>query len=201
MKLNLQQFNDIDFENIGGWPVQVKVVFAAVMGVLVLIFGYLFFLSSALEQYSAAQNKEADLRNDYKFKYTLASNLDVYRQQLNDMEVQFNTLLRMLPSQNEMPSLLDDLTFVATNAGLQIHSLDWQPQLNRDFYGEFPINMTVTGDYHQLGKLVSGVAQLPRIVSLHDFVIEESDDKLTMEIQARAYRFIEQPKLKGQGKK
>jgi len=111
------------------------------------------------------------------------------------MEVQFTTLLKMLPSQNEMPGLLDDVTFVATDAGLKIDSLDWEDEIEREFYIEFPIKITASGDYHQFGHLVSDVANLPRIVSLHDFVIKRGDDGLlSMDVLAKTYRFKQNAK-------
>ncbi|MCS6241686.1 type 4a pilus biogenesis protein PilO [Shewanella baltica] len=196
MKLDLSQFNDIDFENIGGWPNQVKTFFAILLAFCVFAAGYFLVVSDSVDTYTAEQDKEVQLRDDFKNKYQLAANLKLYREQLATMEVQFAELLKMLPSENEMPGLLDDLTFVATDAGLRIKSLDWEPEIQRDFYIEFPIKMSVTGDYHQLGNMVSGVAKLPRIVSLHDFTIKRDDaGNLAMDILAKTYRFKEGAEL------
>ncbi|MGI2217841.1 type 4a pilus biogenesis protein PilO [Shewanella baltica] len=196
MKLDLSQFNDIDFENIGGWPNQVKTVFAILLALFVFAAGYFLVISDAVDIYTAEQDREVQLRDDFNNKYQLAANLKLYREQLATMEVQFAELLKMLPSENEMPGLLDDLTFVATDAGLRIQSLDWEPEIQRDFYIEFPIKMSVTGDYHQLGNMVSGVAKLPRIVSLHDFTIKRDDaGNLAMDILAKTYRFKEGAEL------
>lgn len=196
MKLDLSQFNDIDFENIGGWPNQVKSFFAILLALCVFSAGYFLVVSDSIDSYTAEQDREFQLRDDFKNKYQLAANLKLYREQLATMEVQFAELLKMLPSENEMPGLLDDLTFVATDAGLRIKSLDWEPEIQRDFYIEFPIKMSVTGDYHQLGNMVSGVAKLPRIVSLHDFTIKRDDaGNLAMDILAKTYRFKEGAEL------
>jgi len=196
MSLDLSQFNDIDFENVGGWPKQVKVVFAVFLALLVFAGGYFLFVSDAVDVLKAEQRKEEQLRQDFTSKYQLAANLKLYREQLQEMEAQFAELLKMLPSENEMPGLLDDLTFVATDAGLKINSLDWEPEIPRDFYIEFPIKMSVSGDYHDMGHMVSGVAKLPRIVSLHDFVIKRTDSgQLTMDILAKTYRFKEGAEL------
>lgn len=193
MNIDLSQFNDLDMENIGGWPTQVKTVFAIILALLVFVGGYYFFVSDALDGYDAEQRKETQLRQDFQSKYQLAANLDLYRKQLQEMESQFAELLKMLPSQNEMPGLLDDLTFVATDSGLKIKSIDWDAEIQREFYIEYPIRMSVEGGYHQLGKMVSGVADLPRIVSLHDFVIkrEENGEQLSMDVLAKTYRFKE----------
>ncbi|QYK04996.1 type 4a pilus biogenesis protein PilO [Shewanella zhangzhouensis] len=196
MKLDLSEFNDIDFENIGGWPAQVKVVFAILLAVIVGVASYFLFISDAIDGLKREQDKEVQLRQDFQKKYQLAANLKLYREQLKEMEAQFAELLKMLPSENEMDGLLDDVTFVATDSGLHIESLDWEGAVQRDFYIEFPIKMVVSGDYHQMGSMVSGVAKLPRIVSLHDFVIKHQDgDILTMDILAKTYRFKEGAEL------
>ena len=196
MNLDLEQFNDIDFENIGGWPTLVKVVFAVFLSLTVMGASYYLFVSDALDVLDTEQRKEITLREDFQSKYRLAANLKLYREQLVVMEAQFAELLKMLPSENEMPGLLDDTTFVATDAGLRINSLDWDTEIERDFYLEFPIKLAVVGDYHQLGNMVSGVAKLPRIVSLHDFVIKRDDSgSLSMHILAKTYRFKEGAQL------
>ncbi|MFT5790649.1 MAG: type IV pilus assembly protein PilO [Shewanella sp.] len=204
MNLDLSQFNDIDFENIGAWPKLVKVVFAALLAICVFVASYFLFISDAIDALNAEQQKEQQFKTDFKSKYQLAANLKLYREQLAVMEIQFAELLKMLPSQNEMPGLLDDVTFVATDAGLKITSLDWDSEIIREFYIEFPIKIAVSGDYHQLGHLVSGVAKLPRIVSLHDFVIKRDETgSLAMDILAKTYRFkegAELPAVKGAAK-
>ncbi|MCL1051768.1 type 4a pilus biogenesis protein PilO [Shewanella abyssi] len=204
MNLDLSQFNDIDFENIGAWPKLVKIVFAALLAICVFVASYFLFVADAIDALNAEQQKEQQFKTDFKSKYQLAANLKLYREQLALMELQFSELLKMLPSQNEMPGLLDDVTFVATDAGLKINSLDWDSEIIREFYIEFPINIAVSGDYHQLGHLVSGVAKLPRIVSLHDFVIKRDDSgSLAMDILAKTYRFkegTELPAAKGSAK-
>ncbi|NKF52186.1 type 4a pilus biogenesis protein PilO [Shewanella sp. WXL01] len=202
MNLDLDQFNDIDFENIGSWPKLVKIVFAAFLSICVIAASYYLFISDAIDVMETEQRKEQELRTDFENKYRLAANLKLYREQLVIMEAQFAELLKMLPSENEMPGLLDDVTFVATDSGLRINSLDWEEEIVRDFYIEFPIKMIVEGDYHQLGHMVSGIAKLPRIVSLHDFVIKRGESgSLSMDILAKTYRFKEGAELSTEAKK
>ncbi|WP_133405537.1 type 4a pilus biogenesis protein PilO [Parashewanella tropica] len=202
--MNLDQFNDLDLENIGIWPKEVKIVFGGLLSVIVLVFSYYFIVSDELNSLSRMQDKEQELRESFKLKYQMASNLKLYREQLTQLEDQFSELLKMLPSQNEMPGLLDDLTFVATDAGLKINRINWEQEIPKDFYLEFPINLSVKGDYHEIGSMVSSVAKLPRIVSLHDFVIKQAPDgQLEMDILAKTYRFKnakEQEKSKGSKK-
>lgn len=196
MNLDLDQFNDIDFENIGSWPKLVKIVFAAFLSIIVIAASYYLFIADTISVMESEQQKEIQLKQDFETKYRLAANLKLYREQLVVMEAQFAELLKMLPSENEMPGLLDDITFVATDAGLRINSLDWDNEIERDFYIEFPIRMNVEGDYHQIGNMVSGVAKLPRIVSLHDFKITHKEEGgLAMEILAKTYRFKEGAEL------
>jgi len=205
MNLDLDQFNDIDFENIGGWPKLVKLVFAGFLSLCVIGASYYLFIADTIAVMESEQKKEIELKADFETKYQLAANLKLYREQLVIMEAQFAELLKMLPSENEMPGLLDDITFVATDSGLRINSLDWEDEIERDFYIEFPIRLNVEGDYHQIGNMVSGVAKLPRIVSLHDFTITHKEGGgLSMAILAKTYRFkegAELPKDIAKGKK
>lgn len=191
MKIDFSELSDLEIENIGLWPNKFKLMFALLLAIIVMIFGFFFVINDALNTFESEKEKEIQLRNDFQNKYQLAANLGLYRQQLAQIESQFSQLLEMLPSKNEMSGLLDDLTFVATNAGLKMSSLNWESEIERGFYIEFPINMSVSGNYHQIGNMVSGVAKLPRIVSLHDFVISPSgkDGELKMDIQAKTYRF------------
>ena len=192
MNLDLNQFSEIDFEHIGGWAPLIKIVFAAILSICIFVASYFLLISDALLLLDKEQHDELNLRKDFTSKYQLAVNLTLYREQLATLERQFAELLKMLPSKNEMPGLLDDLTFVATESGLKIESLEWREVIQRDFYIEFPIRMSVSGEYHDLGHLVGGVAKLPRIVSLHDFIITKTDiGGLSMEILAKTYRFKE----------
>ncbi len=97
----------------------------------------------------------------------------------------------MLPTQSEMPGLLDDVTFLATDANLRISSLNWLPEQHKEFYVELPIEMKIQGGYHEFGQFSAGVANLPRIVSLHDFTMVRSEEGVAMTVQAKTYRFSE----------
>lgn len=192
MRIDLEQFKDVDFDNVGGWPKVVKVFFALVVMAFVFIGSYFLLIADAKNELDKMQVQEEKLKASFKNKYQLAANLAHYREQLALMEVQFAELLKMLPSENEMPGLIDDVTFVATDAGLKIQSLEWGGELQQDFYIEFPIKILVSGDYHELGAFVSGVAKLPRIVSLHDFTLKKNGDSgLEMQMLAKTYRFKE----------
>jgi type IV pilus assembly protein PilO len=183
-------WNEIELDNIGEWPLPVKALACGFIVILVLFLGYSLLVSSTSESYNAAVKKEQELRNSYKFKYARASNIDLYRQQMSDMQVQFSKLLKRLPTSNETAGLLDDLTYVGTSSGLTFLKIGWLPEIKKEFYTELPINLEITGTYHEFGEFVSKVAQLPRIVSLHDFRIESiNDDELIFTVIAKTYRY------------
>ncbi|WP_394192857.1 type 4a pilus biogenesis protein PilO [Pseudoalteromonas atlantica] len=183
-------WNEIELENIGDWPVAVKVICGAFVAALVLFFSYSLLVSAEIDSYHNAVAKEVELRNTYRTKYAIASNLDIYRSQMTDMEDKFSQLLRRLPTSNETPGLLDDLTYVGTTSGLTFLKIGWLPEIEKEFYTELPIKIEVVGSYHEFGDFVGKVAQLPRIVSLHDFSITStSAGKLTFSVVAKTYRY------------
>jgi type IV pilus assembly protein PilO len=197
MNLDLKAFNEIDWneielDNIGDWPVAVKVLCALIVAGIVLFFSYSLLVSDEIDAYHNAVKKETELRNTYRTKYAIASKLDIYREQMVQMEEEFSQLLKRLPTSDETPGLLDDLSYVGTTSGLTFLKIGWLPEVEKEFYTELPIKIEVIGTYHEFGNFVDKVAQLPRIVSLHDFTISSAKDKkLTFSIVAKTYRYEE----------
>ncbi|MBY6187826.1 type 4a pilus biogenesis protein PilO [Marinobacter hydrocarbonoclasticus] len=191
MEMDLKQFEGLDFDNIAIWPKEVKIVFGVLLAILVGVGGYFLVIKDSLDTLRNLESKEATLRANFEAKYRLAANLPRYRQQLDQMRDQFQEMLGMLPTQSEMPGLLDDVTFLATDANLRITSLNWLPEQSKEFYVELPIEMKIQGGYHEFGQFSAGVANLPRIVSLHDFVMTTAADGVGMTVQAKTYRFAE----------
>ena len=197
MNLDFKAFKDIDWneielDNIGEWPVIVKVICGAFIAGLVLFFSYSLLVSDEIDSYHNALAKEVELRTTYRTKYAVASKLDIYRLQMIEMEDKFSQLLKRLPTSNETPGLLDDLSYVGTTSGLTFLKLGWLPEVEKEFYTELPIKIEVVGTYHEFGQFVGKVAQLPRIVSLHDFSILSSGEKqLTFSVIAKTYRYEE----------
>lgn len=192
MKLNLADidFNELELQNIGSWPVVVKVAFAAVLALMVLISSYFLLVDSKIAELALVQQKEVELRQLYRSKYASAVNLELYKQQMVEMEQTFSSLLKQLPTTPETPGLLDDITYVGTSSGLRFIRINWDAETEKEFYTELPIKIEVTGDYHQFGHFVSEVAKLPRIVSLHDFSIQTAaDDRLHFNVVAKTYRY------------
>jgi type IV pilus assembly protein PilO len=187
-------FNDLDFNNIGSWPTAVKAILMVVLFSAVIGGGYFYYLTDKQETLERAQAKEVDLRKDYEKKRDQAANLDAYRQQKQEMEATFGALLRQLPSDTEVPGLLEDITRTALDNDLKIESISLKSEHQTEFYVELPIDIVVEGDYHKIGSFVSGVANLSRIVTLHDFVIAPlgSSQELKMTIMAKTYRYLDE---------
>jgi type IV pilus assembly protein PilO len=185
---------DLDVNDIGVWPSAVKGIILTILFVAVLAGGYFFYLTDKQDLLNGVRGEETTLRSEYESKSFQAANLQEYRDQQTEMEARFGTLLRQLPSDTEVPGLLEDITLAALNNGLRIESIELQPERRAEFYVELPITVTVNGDFHDLGSFVSGVANLSRIVTLHDFTIapETSPGDLKMSILAKTYRYLDE---------
>lgn len=187
-------FNDLDVNNIGSWPGVVKVMLTAFLFLLVLGVGYYWHITDKQKDLATSEAKEVQLKKEYEDKAALAANLDALLVQKQEMEAAFGALLRQLPSDTEVPGLLEDITRTAIDNELKIESIDLRPENQTEFYIELPIRVVVEGSYHKIGSFVSGVANLSRIVTLHDFELEplKNDQILRMEITAKTYRYLEE---------
>jgi type IV pilus assembly protein PilO len=189
----IDDLQNLDSENPGSWPNSVKILVIVCVLVFTLGLGYYMFIGDEIITLEDVSQEEQTLRITYKSKHRLAANLDVYREQMVQMEVQLATMLKKLPAGHETPGLLDDITFVATAAGLRISSITWGNEIEKEFYTELPLNIKVDGGYHEFGQFVAAVAHLPRIVSLHDFTISNKDNNtLQLKIVAKTYRYKEE---------
>ncbi|MBP6699856.1 MAG: type 4a pilus biogenesis protein PilO [Halioglobus sp.] len=191
---SLREFDiaSLDFENVGSWPVAVKVTIWGLLLVAVLVGGYYYHIKDLQAQLAQVEAKEVELKKDFEKKAFQAANLDAYRQQMVEMEESFGALVSQLPSDTEVPGLLEDITNKGLLNGLEIASIQLQKEAAREFYVELPIAISASGSYHDLGAFISGMAGLPRIVTLHDFVITAKDDdanNLGMSIVAKTYRY------------
>lgn len=191
----LQELRELDLselnaENIGSWPTAVKI--GAWMLVLLVILGGGYYLTiadlgAALDR---EQAKEQRLRTEFAEKVSKAANLEALREQMVEMERTFGALVSQLPSDTEVPGLLEDITNLGVDSGLEIESITLQPEQGKEFYVELPIKIIVSGGYHELGTFVSGVSGLPRIVTLHNFKISGGEGgRLKMAIDAKTYRY------------
>ena len=192
-KVNL---SDLDINNVGSWPAAIKTIAGVLLLVLLLGLGYQFHISDMGDQLDASRAQEQALREQYSNKAFQAANLDTYIEQMKEMETSFGAMLRQLPSVTEVPGLLEDITRTGLGSGLEFEEIKLLPEVPQQFYIETPIQITVTGNYHDLATFVSGVASLPRIVTLHDFEIKPAEENLTtklrMSILAKTYRYNDQ---------
>jgi type IV pilus assembly protein PilO len=186
-------FNNLDVENIGSWPIAVKAIIWALVFIGILFAGYSYEISPLQDQLTAETDKEVQLKQEFETKAFKAANLDAYRKQMKEMDESFSALLSQLPTDTEVPGLLEDITNRGVENGLEIVSINLQPEQAKDFYIELPIEIVVKGSYHDIGAFVSGISGLPRIVTLHDFSIaadkEAKNGVLTMTITAKTYRY------------
>lgn len=187
--------SDLSVENIGSWPAAAKGVAWGLVFALVLTGGYFGLVQAQQEILVQEQTREGELRTLYERRAREAANLDAYRAQMAEIETNFSILLSQLPEDTEVPGLLDDISNVGVNNGLALDFIGLRPEVHKEFYVELPINIKATGNYHDFGAFVSGVAALPRIVTLHDFTVkyeksrENRGNVLKMEILAKTYRY------------
>lgn len=192
---NLQKidFSDLDFNNVGSWPAAVKFIAGLVLFIVIVALGYNFHLKDLQTQLELQHSQELSLKEQFSSKAYQAANLDAYKEQMQEMEVSFGALLKQLPSDTEVPGLLEDITRTGLGSGLEFEEIKLLPEVEQQFYIELPIQIKVIGAYHDLATFVSGVASLPRIVTLHDFdlVPAEVDGVTTqrMSILAKTYRY------------
>ncbi|WP_415890030.1 type 4a pilus biogenesis protein PilO [Neptuniibacter sp. SY11_33] len=181
--------SNLDFANAGNWPIGVRIICYLLVIALIVAGGIHFYITDKQEGLKRVVSKEAGLKNAYKSKALQVANLDALRLQMKDVEGRFKELLKQLPTEKEVPGLLDDITNLGTSAGLNIGTIVLASEKRLDFYRELPIKISVTGSYHQLGQFVSGVAGLPRIVTMHNYNIQPSGNGVAMSIEAKTYRY------------
>lgn len=193
---SLREFdvNDISLDNAGALPIPIKVILSLILFALVIAGGYYYHIKNLQQQLLAVEGEETTLKQEFERKAFQVANLDALRRQMVEMEESFGALVSQLPSDTEVPGLLEDITNKGLLNGLQISSIDLQPEVSREFYVELPIAIVASGSYHDLGAFISGMAALPRIVTLHDFVIRaqtEGGPALDISITAKTYRYRE----------
>jgi len=192
--MNLSELNELDFDDMGNWPFAAKALGIAVICIAVLGGGYWFDTKDQLTELDRLEQKERKLKAEFKSNARKAANIDLYKQQMIDMKQSFGAMLKQLPSQTEVADLLVDISQTGLASGLEFDLFKVDNEVPLDFYAELPIRIRVTGEYHEFGSFVSGVAALPRIVTLHDFSIKSAkeSDQLIMEATAKTYRYIDE---------
>jgi len=183
--------NNLDFNTAGSWPIGVKSIFYLIVVVALSGAGYHFYIKELQLKLNQEIAKEPDLKQQYQVKAFQVANLEALKRQMADVEETFAELLKQLPTDTEVPGLLEDITEIGQNSGLAFDLISLAPEKKVKFYIELPINIQVKGSYHQLGEFVSGMASLPRIVTVHDFAIKpiSANGDLSMTLSARTYRY------------
>ncbi len=192
-----EDLKSLDLNDVGSWPVPVKALAIVCLSVGVLFLGYWLDTQNQLAELERAEKKEIELKQVFETKQHKAINLDAYKQQMKEMEQSFGAMLRQLPSKTEVAELLVDISQAGLANGLEFELFKPAGESPEEFYAELPINIRVTGAYHDFGRFVSDVAALPRIVTLHDISISaargaEGDVSLVMAATAKTYRYLEE---------
>ncbi len=193
----IEELQSLDANDVGRWPLPFRIAVIVIVFVVVTGLGvYWFIVKDKAPQLERAEQEEQELRLTFENKQRKAANYDAYKAQLTQIEQSFGTMLRQLPGETEIPSLIVDISQTGLAAGLQEKLFVPQAEVPRDFYAEKPIKIRLAGGYHEIGNFVSGIAALPRIVTLHDINITPEDkdsyDNLSMEVTAKTYRYIDE---------
>ncbi|HEY3809352.1 MAG TPA: type 4a pilus biogenesis protein PilO [Steroidobacteraceae bacterium] len=200
----IQELRSLDPRDPGRWPFAIRALMTLICFVVVSVaLIYFFVWSDRMPDLQQREDKEQALRSEFKTKHAKAANLGVYKQQLADIEKSFGALLRQLPSKTEVPNLLVDISQTGLAAALQEKLFQPGAEVKKDFYAELPIKITLTGSYHDFGAFVSGIAALPRIVTLHDIQITPLDkssgggnyDNLQLDVTAKTYRYLDDDEI------
>jgi type IV pilus assembly protein PilO len=189
------QLSSLDINNTGAWPFPAKVVAGVIVGLLILFLTWYFFISSRQDMLTSLESKEKTLRDEFQDKQGRAANLEPLKLQLVQMEQMLKQMLRQLPSKNEMPDLIVDVSQTALATGITNELFEPQSETKKTFYAEKPIKLKMIGDYHQFGSFVSGVASLPRVVimTMHDISLtprSPTDSTLVLDGTVKTYRYL-----------
>ena len=198
----IEELQSLDTSDPGRWPFLFRAIAVAIVFIAVAAGGiYLWVIKTEMPLLERAEREERELRATFEQKQTKAANFDAYRAQLAEIERSFGAMLRQLPGKTEVPNLLVDISQTGLAAGLEEKLFQPMGELQKEFYAELPIKIRLTGGYHELGNFVSGIAALPRIVTLHDIVIKPQDsdvyDELTLDVTAKTYRYLDEEATEG----
>lgn len=196
--MKLSDLNNLELSNIGSWPLPIKLILVLLLVAAIGGAGYYFDTQHMLAELKKTEAREVELRNTFEQKWNKVANLDAFREQLEEMNKSFGAMLRQLPDKTEVADLLVDISQTGLANGLEFQLFRPGGEARRGFYAELPIQLQVTGTYHQFGAFVSGIAALPRIVTIHDVEIRPTSGgrggavMLSMNAVAKTYRYLEE---------
>ncbi len=204
----IEQFQALDWRDPGRWPLGIRIMVASFVFVVAsCLFSMVLIYNTQMDEYEQVQTEQDQLWAEFEQKQHQAANFAAYRAQLKDMERSFGAMLRQLPGRTEVPNLLVDISQTGNGAGLDEKLFQPGAELKQDFYAELPIKIRLTGSYHEFGNFVSGIAALPRIVTLHDIQIQPElpksvgSDQLVLDLTAKTYRYLEDDEMSTDSKK
>ena len=199
MKQLLAQFQNLNPKDPGTWPPLPKALALLVLFIAILGAGFAFDLQGQLDELDAGANQEVKLKEDYKNKKQQSINLELYRQQVREIESSFGALLKQLPNRSQMDALLVDINQAGLGRGLQFDLFKPAAQETaRDFYAELPIQLKIVGSYHDMGQFAADISQLPRIVTLNDISLTAAKDIITMDATAKTFRYLDEEEVAAQ---
>lgn len=199
MKQLLAQFQNLNPKDPGTWPPLPKALALLVLFIAILGAGFVLDVQGQLDELDAGVNQEVKLKEDYKNKKQQSINLELYRQQVREIESSFGALLKQLPNRSQMDALLVDINQAGLGRGLQFDL--FKPAANetaRDFYAELPIQLKIVGSYHDMGQFAADISQLPRIVTLNDISLTAAKDIITMDATAKTFRYLDDEEVSAQ---
>ncbi len=189
--MNLEELSNIDPSSPGDWPGVIKAAAILLLCAAVGGAGYYFDTQHQIKALETAEQEEVSLKADFEKKQAKAANYERYKQQVEEMKQSLGAMLRQLPNKTEVANLLVDVSQTGLGAGLEFELFDPGSESPQDFYAELPITLRVKGGYHEFGDFVSGLAALPRIVTIHDISISGSGQELTLSAKAKTYRYLD----------
>ena len=198
----VDDLRSLDTNDPGRWPLPIRAgAVALVFAAAVTVGIWLTVIKAEMPKLEQAQATERELRGQFEDRQRKAANFDAFRAQLAEIERDFGAMLRQLPGKTEVPNLLVDISQTGLGAGLEEQTFTPMGEIQKDFYAELPIKLRYTGSYHELGNFVSGIAALPRIVTLHDISIRpvsgDTPDELTLDVTAKTYRYLDEEATEG----
>lgn len=193
-----QQFSTLDSNNYGSWPLSVKITCWIFIFLIVCAIGYFLAIKPKIDAIELSEVQEQNLLTEFKEKDSKLRNLQQYQEQLQQMEMNFTEQLQQLPKETEIPNLVEDINLTGVSSGMKFKNIRLEPEVAQEFLIEQPITIETTGDYHSFGRFISAIAALPRIVTLHDFVITANENKdkksdipvIDYMLKAKTYRYI-----------
>jgi len=194
--MNLDDLRKLNWREAGSWPLLPKILILSMILVVIVALGAFLDWKDQWDSLDAARSEEAKLKDQYSQKKAKAINFDLYVQQLKEVELSFGALVKQLPNRAEIDALLTDINQAGLGRGLTFELFKPATQEKMaDFYAELPINIRITGNYHDMGAFASDVAQLPRIVTLNDVAIANDKGTLTLEAVAKTFRYLDEEEM------